>query len=572
MANTPFVYNVKLDYGAVGDGVADDTTEIQAAVDAAAAAGGGIVFFPPGIYKTGQLALKTRVRLEGAGATLRKFTGAANTFIVNALGTLGTAQALSANANLNDPTVTVGATTGLAAGDFVVVRDNTYEFTSPYSGGRNQEINRILSISGTTITLSNRLIGSYATASTAEIVKLNAVVDAALVGLRLEVPAGVGGTQTRFEYSYGITVSDCVFVGPSSGDGGAVDFYRSAAGRVTRCKVIDGQNVSSSNNGYGYTARESSHHVVFDGNHSENVRENAFSDGAKFCSFINNTCLGSHDSGFNTHGAGCRHILIQGNIVTGSQSAGIRVGFSGAKAGDFDVQIIGNIVRGVRVNGILVEGGDQTGGTKNSKRVTVADNQVARFGQGTTAHGIVVIYSEDVEIHGNRVDGTGSTVGKGILVETQAKRVIVADNRVQNVTTASSVGIAVTGVGADRVQVLDNQLIQCTGNCVWISTNPTNVTLIGNMSDTDNELVQGTGTVARTRNIWAGTKDTNSGVTSVANGGTIAHGLTAAPTRYGLTPTAAGRQVAVTAVSATTLTISLTGAVGAENVAWWAEV
>jgi hypothetical protein len=44
-------FNVR-DYGAAGDGTADDTAEIQAAIDAAETAGGGVVFFPAGSYKT----------------------------------------------------------------------------------------------------------------------------------------------------------------------------------------------------------------------------------------------------------------------------------------------------------------------------------------------------------------------------------------------------------------------------------------------------------------------------------------------------------------------------------------
>ena len=46
------IFNV-LDYGAVGDGVADDTASVQAAINAAVAsvsAGGATVYFPRGNY------------------------------------------------------------------------------------------------------------------------------------------------------------------------------------------------------------------------------------------------------------------------------------------------------------------------------------------------------------------------------------------------------------------------------------------------------------------------------------------------------------------------------------------
>lgn len=53
-------------YGAVGDGVTDDTTAIQAAITAAAANGGGRIYFPKGIYAvTGIVVTTSNITLHG---------------------------------------------------------------------------------------------------------------------------------------------------------------------------------------------------------------------------------------------------------------------------------------------------------------------------------------------------------------------------------------------------------------------------------------------------------------------------------------------------------------------------
>lgn len=69
------VFNVK-NFGAVGDGVTDDTVAIEAAKAAAVAAGGGILFFPDGIYginytnsnPTFGLYINSGLQLLGVGA------------------------------------------------------------------------------------------------------------------------------------------------------------------------------------------------------------------------------------------------------------------------------------------------------------------------------------------------------------------------------------------------------------------------------------------------------------------------------------------------------------------------
>jgi len=58
------------DFGAVGDGVTDDTAAIQAAIDAVQAAGGGTVYVPKGQYKTTDVIRITgKVNLIGANRT-----------------------------------------------------------------------------------------------------------------------------------------------------------------------------------------------------------------------------------------------------------------------------------------------------------------------------------------------------------------------------------------------------------------------------------------------------------------------------------------------------------------------
>jgi hypothetical protein len=87
-------YNV-LDYGAVGNGIANDTAAIQSAINAIFAAGGGTLFFPAGTYLVSTLALNwgtaaTSIIFRGAGknATTIAKTGASTDPVLNFSATL----------------------------------------------------------------------------------------------------------------------------------------------------------------------------------------------------------------------------------------------------------------------------------------------------------------------------------------------------------------------------------------------------------------------------------------------------------------------------------------------------
>lgn len=74
-AAVPMSYNV-LDFGAVGDGQADNTEAFQAAIDAAGKAGGGVVVAPTGRYLfKGHLVFPWAVSLQGTFPTVPSHAG-----------------------------------------------------------------------------------------------------------------------------------------------------------------------------------------------------------------------------------------------------------------------------------------------------------------------------------------------------------------------------------------------------------------------------------------------------------------------------------------------------------------
>jgi len=68
------IHNI-IDYGAVGDGVTDNTDAIQAAIDAASGAGGGTVFIPKGIFRrantTGEGTASPTLLVTGDNVTIQ---------------------------------------------------------------------------------------------------------------------------------------------------------------------------------------------------------------------------------------------------------------------------------------------------------------------------------------------------------------------------------------------------------------------------------------------------------------------------------------------------------------------
>lgn len=113
-AHTILEHNVRNPaYGAVGNGIADDTAAIQAALNAAGASGGTVVL-PPGTYLTTGLTMLSGVRMRGYSQRSSRITVAAlNTPAITILGTSALATMVQASLSrlaLVGPGKTAGGT------------------------------------------------------------------------------------------------------------------------------------------------------------------------------------------------------------------------------------------------------------------------------------------------------------------------------------------------------------------------------------------------------------------------------------------------------------------------------
>lgn len=129
------VFNVKdEDFGAVGDGVTDDTNSIRSALDAVPT-NGGTVFFPSGTYLiSSTLTISRRMRIVGAGRSEAQSVNAP-TMIMKSSSFTGTAIQIEATGTILEDFI-VGGQAG-NGGDGIVVLANTVTLRaiSAYSQG-----------------------------------------------------------------------------------------------------------------------------------------------------------------------------------------------------------------------------------------------------------------------------------------------------------------------------------------------------------------------------------------------------------------------------------------------------
>ena len=163
------IYTSVKDFAVVGDGVADDTANIQKALDS----GKKVIFFPEGTYKISDtLTVPKGVSIKGAGKEKTIFDATAmdystisdNKIIKTSPATFTAIASLNSNISLHDRTFTLASAPSLVQGDIVLIHNPTNSSWSSWRTYYNAgEYVKVAFVNGATITIDGSFVDNYAT-------------------------------------------------------------------------------------------------------------------------------------------------------------------------------------------------------------------------------------------------------------------------------------------------------------------------------------------------------------------------------------------------------------------------
>jgi polygalacturonase len=502
------------DFGAVGDGVTDDTAAVISAITAAVASAPATLVFPAGVYKCSTPLgdyFASDLTLEGQDATL-DFTSVPVSPAVTILsfsGSIAAGASLTSDAARGQKTVAVVSAT-FTAGDFVKITSDAI-WDSGRTSSKYGELNFIETVpDGSSVTTTMDLMSFYGNAANAKIQKITPVRNINIKGLKLVGPAG-NDTHKGIVITNGI---NCTVEGIQSYDMDAihVQLFDCTFCRVFNCYF---QESNAATTGYGTSFVDATqdcsatNNVYTDVRHSLSTNNSSAGGITRRILFANNIVTdsalatgGTGGDAIDTHAA-AEDISIIGNTVNASSGTGINVECRTAT-------VTGNIISNVQANGITHQNYTDITGWTNISDNTIRDvfggyciAVVPNTGSFSTCTitGNNIDQSEvtgirtrqgsfqfvNVNISGNSVRMTGTGTGAAVDLDTalsgvvsgntvQAPAVGIDVNEVQNVTIAgNSVRLTTTTGSATGYAIrLDNSYgCVVSGNTLYNDSNLT---------------------------------------------------------------------------------------------------
>lgn len=556
--------------GVVGDNSTDNTTAVQSILDAAAI-GYSHIHFPSQnrngqtIYICGKVSVYEGTRVTAdPGVIIRSNITSANDHVFECISTLGSATALTGDAAVRATSVDVTSASGLSAGMIVLVRDATYKYGTT---GRNMELNEIASVASLTVTLKNRLIGSYATGSSAELVPVTAPArNIKFENVYVDIPSGKDGGAFYFEEAYNCEVNNCRSTGQKGQPG--VQTWRSAYIKVNGGDFSDGQSQSTPGYGYGCNFGEASHHCVARGTSFKNVRECAIGGNARYCGYVNCISVSSYDNAFNTHAMGAEDCYFEGCKSYSARSKGFYAGGVTGQAPDKRIRFDNCESYYSGYFGFWSQG--DTG--VEPEDITFEHCRAFHYGDDTaTSYGFYVLKNTRPRVIGCYINADGETNARAAIKVEICTDAIVRHNTI----CGSSSGWGIIHAGCTGVTIEDNSISGIGGSAQGVyaeSTHSTKVLVRRNSVDNDTPFTKNTGDIHEYNEYDTLRQNARGAAAATTDGATITHGCVTTPYMVRATGSVASQFVSVTTIGGTTFTVAIkkdTGAAGDSQTVYW---
>ena len=435
------------DFGAVGDGVTDDTVAIQATINANPSKK---IYLPSGNYLVSTIQINS-CKLIGAGdSTVITQTGS-ELYIIKSSGSKGSSSNLAIDAHTGSNTCTVVDGSVFSDGDWVLITDSDAYSTASttYRGGELIEID---SVAGNVITFVTDIVGSmsdtkYTTANTAKVTQIFLEDNPSVNNLKIVGDPSTTTALVMFDKCRNAEASELSCF--ESGNYG-VRFNNCADSRITNCQfsgLLD--DTGAGNVGYCVIASGGTSGLLVDGNSFRQCRHGFTTIGGAdgFPNNIvisNNTANNTLNAPYDTHAAG-KHIVISNNTAVNSDGSGIACRSQ-------HTTITGNRIYNARVHGITLA-------EDNCQNVYIEGNHIEQAG----STGINTSYeASDIFITGNILNQIG---GYGIRYGTGTNRCLIKDNYLRDVGVDSlnvSAIIAVATASSYDGTIIENNIVTCS--------------------------------------------------------------------------------------------------------------